>query len=206
VEQEVTTDDKEIVSAVRDTLADKVGKQRFEMWFGSTTQLDWDGSTLLVSAPDCFYLDWIRANFRRDIESACVQAIGCCPAIKFRIDIDGPASDQHPKPAVARHRGEMADAAPGGHRRPALAACGAAVSAARATETPAPHDAVGQTLRTTTFVGRPSSGDSAAPGIRDHRDPRANSRAPSPRAAGSRLWRPLSPGKATGWPWFRPKW
>ena len=45
---EVFRDDKEIVSAVRTALGRRLGPERFELWFGSSTQLAFDGRTLSV--------------------------------------------------------------------------------------------------------------------------------------------------------------
>ncbi len=84
--KEVTTDDMEIVSALRAALADKVGKERFELWFGASTRLEVDDRALTIGVPSQFFLDWIRTNFRRQIESACFETLGRCPALKFRVD------------------------------------------------------------------------------------------------------------------------
>ena len=89
---EVTKDDKEIVSAVRIALADKVGQKRYDLWFGVGTRLDYDGCTLRIGAPNQFFLDWIRANFRRHIEDACHQAFGKRPSLEFHLD---PASTEN---------------------------------------------------------------------------------------------------------------
>ncbi len=83
---EVTKDDKEIVSALRAALADKVGQDRFDLWFGAGTRLDYDGRVLHIGAPNRFFLEWIRSNFRRHIEAACVDVLARCPAIEFLID------------------------------------------------------------------------------------------------------------------------
>jgi chromosomal replication initiator protein len=101
----VTKDEMEIVPALRTALAAKVGKERFELWFGQATRLQWDGSALTIGAPSRFFLDWIRSNFRRQIETACVETLGECPAINFVVD--GAAGEGRTEPAPA------ADARPG---------------------------------------------------------------------------------------------
>ncbi len=73
---ELTTDDKDIVSALLAALAAKVGKERFELWFGPRTRIDWDGQVLTIGAANQFFLDWIRANFRTAVEDACVAVLG----------------------------------------------------------------------------------------------------------------------------------
>jgi chromosomal replication initiator protein len=82
----VTKDDMEIVSTVRTALADKVGQERFDLWFGAATRLNYDGRALSIGAPSEFFLEWIRTNFRRHIEMACSDALGHCPAIEFHLD------------------------------------------------------------------------------------------------------------------------
>jgi chromosomal replication initiator protein len=82
----VTKDDKDVVSTLCATLADKVGKERFELWFGSGTWFRWAERALTIGVPNRFFRDWIRANFRRQIESACLETLGKCPAIKFHVD------------------------------------------------------------------------------------------------------------------------
>ena len=83
---EVTRDDMEIVSALRAALADKVGKERFELWFGPGTWFRLDQRALTVGVPNRFFRDWIRSNFRRQIESACLEALGNCPSVKYIVD------------------------------------------------------------------------------------------------------------------------
>ena len=76
----------DIASAVRTTLADKVGKERFDLWFGSGTWFRWDERALTIGVPTVFFRDWIRSNFRQQIESACLETIGKCPTVKFHVD------------------------------------------------------------------------------------------------------------------------
>lgn len=83
----------EIVSALRTALAGKVGKKRFDLWFGVGTRLDYDGSVLRIGAPNQFFLDWIRANFRRHIEDACAEALGNRPSLDFHVDLTSSESD-----------------------------------------------------------------------------------------------------------------
>lgn len=83
---DVAKDDMEIVSALRTALADKVGKDRFELWFGTNMQLEFDGATLTIGARSQFLQDWLRRNFRTHIESACLATLGRCPDLRFRID------------------------------------------------------------------------------------------------------------------------
>jgi len=120
----VTKDDREIVSAVRDALVDMVGRERFDLWFGAGTRLSYEGRALRIAAPNRFFLEWIRGNFRRDIESACGNVLGKCPAIEFHLD--AAASDESGQPmqttngnVAAKHSRHARRAAPADDAAPA---------------------------------------------------------------------------------------
>jgi len=76
----------EIVSVLRAAVADKVGKERFELWFGTSSRLELDGNQLTVVVPNRFFQQWLRSNFSRHIESACRETLGRVPALEFRVD------------------------------------------------------------------------------------------------------------------------
>ena len=60
-------DDREIVSAIRAQLAQRVGKERYEVWFGRGTQLAVRAGTLEISVPSEFFQGWLRRHpFRFD--------------------------------------------------------------------------------------------------------------------------------------------
>ena len=99
----MTKDDMEIVSTVRTALADKVGQERFDLWFGASTRLTYDGRVLRVGAPSEFFLEWIRANFRRHIEMACSDVLGNCPAIEFHLDVATTQGDDDSMQAALTH-------------------------------------------------------------------------------------------------------
>ena len=98
----MTNDDREIVSALRARLADRVGKDRYEVWFGPSTRFAVRGGTLTVGVPNRFYQDWLRTHFRKDLEQSCVEALGQSLALEFRIDTAAAVAAQHgaPRPAV----------------------------------------------------------------------------------------------------------
>ncbi len=82
---DVIMDDRELVSTIRARLADRVGNDRYEVWFGPTTQLAIRDQTLLVSVPSQFFQDWLRAHFRKDLEFCAQDACGHPVALEFRV-------------------------------------------------------------------------------------------------------------------------
>ena len=79
-------DDREIVSALQGALAERIGKDRYAVWFGSAVRLELDGRTLRVAASDRFALDRVRTRFRQDVESVCRQLLGTSAKVDYRID------------------------------------------------------------------------------------------------------------------------
>ena len=84
----------EIVSVLRTKLADKVGKERFELWFGQSTSLAFAGENLVVAAPSQFFRDFLRSSFRAQIETTCFETLGRRPNLIFKIDKNLPDPSQ----------------------------------------------------------------------------------------------------------------
>jgi chromosomal replication initiator protein len=78
-------DEKEVVAAVLSRLALKIGSDRFEVWFGANVRLVACEATLLVEVPNQFHQNWLRRNFRGDLEAACQEALGRTLAVEFRV-------------------------------------------------------------------------------------------------------------------------
>lgn len=95
------TDDREIVSAIRARLADRIGKDRYEVWFGAITQLAVRGENLVVSVANQFFQDWLRSHFRKDLEAAALAACGKPLTPEFRIAAIVPATQHAPSAQLA---------------------------------------------------------------------------------------------------------
>ena len=65
----------DIATALHSALAEKVGRRSYDLWFGPQTRLELRDGSVAVYAPNHFFLDWIRSQFRRSIESACEETI-----------------------------------------------------------------------------------------------------------------------------------
>ena len=83
--QELIMDGLEIVTAIRARLAERVGKERCELWFGASTRLALRGDTLVVHVRDSFYQDWLRLNFRKDLESLAEEIIGSAVVLEIHV-------------------------------------------------------------------------------------------------------------------------
>lgn len=92
----MTIDDTEIVSALQLALVDKVGQQRFDLWFGGSTRLSLEDGALKVIVPNKFLQEWLRANFRQHLESVCNDLLGAPTCVRFEVQTAGdPGGLQH---------------------------------------------------------------------------------------------------------------
>ncbi|MDP7019678.1 MAG: DnaA/Hda family protein [Pirellulaceae bacterium] len=72
------------MSAIRQKLAGKVGKERYELWFCDRVLMDLDGETLRVQAPDSFWVDRLRNHFRQELAAAAEDVLGGPVTLQFR--------------------------------------------------------------------------------------------------------------------------
>jgi len=78
--------DREIVTNLRAALAESLGQQSFELWFGAHTELAIDGCTLTIRVASDFFHDWLRRNFRAKIEACAAAVLGEGAAVRFVVD------------------------------------------------------------------------------------------------------------------------
>src|SRR6187401_925406 len=84
--QEVLADDKDFVSALRDGLAARIGRDRYELWFGSQVRWKFHGDTLSLLASSTFVLDRLRRQFAPDIRIAARIVFGDIVRTEFCVD------------------------------------------------------------------------------------------------------------------------
>jgi len=75
----------EIVSALRSALQQQVGRERYELWFGAGADLSLDGDRLVVTAPNLFLQEWLRRNFRAELQSAGQVVLGRPLSLDFQL-------------------------------------------------------------------------------------------------------------------------
>jgi chromosomal replication initiator protein len=76
----------EIVSAVQAALAGKVGKDRYELWFGRGVRMELCGTTLRIAAADSFRLDLLRRSLQAELLAAVRAAAGADITLEFVLD------------------------------------------------------------------------------------------------------------------------
>jgi len=74
------------VSAINEALAEKVGPQKFQIWFKNSTRITLAGEYLKVGVPNLFIASWLENHFIKEISQAAQAATGRSLKITFTID------------------------------------------------------------------------------------------------------------------------
>ena len=86
---------EDAVSSLESRIADKLGPQRFSVWFKNATRFTFTEDYLRVSAPNHFVGEWIERHFSSVISEAAFEVTGQDYTLSFAID-----------PALARSLGK----------------------------------------------------------------------------------------------------
>ncbi len=84
--QSTVTDDTSAVSAINEVLAERIGPQKFRIWFKNSTRMAIADGYLKVGVPNLFIASWIENHFSSDINHAVRAATGANRKITFTID------------------------------------------------------------------------------------------------------------------------
>lgn len=75
----------EIENVILETISQKIGEKRFEMWFGKDIHFELHNSVLFVNLPTLFLCNWIRTNFKHIIAQACEELFGKVYTMEFLV-------------------------------------------------------------------------------------------------------------------------
>lgn len=81
----MASDGKDINNLLRRPLIERIGRERFDLWFANHTSFRLRGDQLTVRTTNAFYRDWLRAHFRRDLEAVARAALGGDISLEFQI-------------------------------------------------------------------------------------------------------------------------
>ncbi len=83
---EVIGRDLEIVSSLTRCLIERLGQDRFDLWFGRGVRFEWREGVLAILATDQFILDRLKLRFRPDLTELSTMLLGHAPTLEFTID------------------------------------------------------------------------------------------------------------------------
>jgi chromosomal replication initiator protein len=73
------------LARLADAIAQRVGQQRFHVWFNNSTKLDLRNDGLEIAVPNDFISEWIGTHFTRPIQEAAHEVLGCSLPVRFSI-------------------------------------------------------------------------------------------------------------------------
>lgn len=88
-----------------DAIAQRVGPQRFHVWFNNSTRLDLKHDGLEIAVPNDFISEWIGTHFTKPIQEAAHEVLGCPLNVRFNVvpqlfEVDAGAADSAAKLAA----------------------------------------------------------------------------------------------------------
>jgi chromosomal replication initiator protein len=73
------------LARLAEAIAQRVGPQRFHVWFDNSTKLELKHDGLEIAVPNDFISEWIGSHFARPIQEAVHEVLGCSLAVKFLV-------------------------------------------------------------------------------------------------------------------------
>lgn len=94
--QDVTVGDKEMIRACKEALAERLGRDRFDVWFGSRVEWKIGTDSLSLHFQDDFSRDWCYRRFYSDVSSVishCFQVAGRSNHCKTAFDVQASSEE-----------------------------------------------------------------------------------------------------------------
>lgn len=79
----MSKDDRDVASVVRNALAERLGQDRFDLWFNARIDFAVDGATLRIFAGNTFSAERLRKAFREDVEAVATDVLGTDAQVLF---------------------------------------------------------------------------------------------------------------------------
>ena len=80
------SDSESQIRAINEALADKLGEQKYRIWFKNSTKLTLSGGYLKVGVPNLFIANWIENHFLNEISQVARTVAGKNVKVTFAID------------------------------------------------------------------------------------------------------------------------
>ena len=73
------------LTRLADAIAERVGQERFQVWFNNSTRLNLKQDGLEITVPNDFITEWIGRNFSGPIQDAAIEVLGGPLAVSFQV-------------------------------------------------------------------------------------------------------------------------
>ena len=100
------------LARLANAIAQRVGPQRFHVWFNNSTRLDLKQDGLEIAVPNDFISEWIGSHFSQPIQEAAHEVLGCSLPVRFSVvpqlfEVD--TTDQAPGGPLKAPKGKPQD-------------------------------------------------------------------------------------------------
>src|SRR6185295_10919475 len=82
----VTTSNRMVVATLEQSIAQRIGEPRYQLWFANKTKFIWHGERLTVGVPNHFYREWLQKQYGEAVAAAAREIVGQAVEIQFAID------------------------------------------------------------------------------------------------------------------------
>jgi chromosomal replication initiator protein len=82
----VRIDEREVVAALGQAIARRIGEPRYKLWFDRHTKFAWDGERLTVGVPNRHFQELLEKMFSAAVAEAAGELFGQPPPVRFIID------------------------------------------------------------------------------------------------------------------------
>jgi chromosomal replication initiator protein len=101
--------DREIMAALGQAIAQRIGEPRYNLWFKPYTKFNWQDDQLVVGVPNRFFQEWLQNKFADDVRAAAGMVVGQPLKLRFVIDPELFQASREAQAAVAAARGLESD-------------------------------------------------------------------------------------------------
>jgi chromosomal replication initiator protein len=82
----VTTSDRDVVAALGEAIAQRIGEPRFKLWFEHKTKFTYTDDHVVVGVANHFAQEWLEKKFVDDVAAAILAVFGHTLKVRFAID------------------------------------------------------------------------------------------------------------------------
>ncbi len=84
----MTISDREVVAALAQAIAQRIGEPRYQLWFDRRTKFRWDDAVLTVGVPNLHLQEWLPQRFGDAVRAAAAAVLGRPVEVRFAIDAE----------------------------------------------------------------------------------------------------------------------
>jgi len=111
------------VTAVTESLAERIGREKYRIWFQDCTRFALADEQLRIGVPNPFLANWLAGHFLKEIKAAAQSVLGLVPEISFPVDPEI-SGKRRPAPGSAQAAAGTKGASPRTSRRDGAADVG----------------------------------------------------------------------------------